>query len=352
MRALIRLLLVGIIIAGILAIALVWMAGGVQSPRSTLVPPVVAPVETRVETSSAASELVVVSWNVSWAYGWGSEGSGARKPKMHFEGAVDKIGAVLRDLRPDIVLLQEVDFDAGRSYGIDEALRVASVAGLRHVAEAPSWRANWIPFPYWPPSEHYGRMLSGGAVLSRYPIDTNEVELLDKPEANPFWYNLFYPFRFVQRADVVIGGVRVRVFNTHLEAFDKANRIAQAERLKSKIQGMITSFTLLGGDLNSVPPESTLKSGYPDETGVKTDHEDDRTVELIRSITGLLDTTAQEDFREHEPRYFTFPAHEPSRKLDYIFAGAGFQVLEARVVHEAGAVSDHLPILARLKIKK
>ena len=49
--------------------------------------------------------------------------------------------------------------------------------------------------------------------------------------------------------------------------------------------------------------------------------------------------------------YLPFGASEPDRKIDYAFVGGPIEVLEARVMREHAAISDHLPLLARLRIR-
>src|SRR5205807_39535 len=97
------------------------------------------------------------------------------------ERSLARIAEVVAELAPDVLLLQEVDRGSDRSCGVDQAALIARKAGLLHLARAPSWDVDYLPFPYWPPSRHYGRLLSGGAILSRHPIADCRVEILDKP---------------------------------------------------------------------------------------------------------------------------------------------------------------------------
>lgn len=339
-----QLLLAFVIFVAALAAVIVWMAGGVQRPHVVDGPIAEVPGTT---TSTETETLDVLVWNIAWGYGWGSEGSGTAKASDHFETSIQKIGEVLRDSGADIVLLQEVDFGATRSHGVDQAVALAETAGFKYVAYAESWTANWVPFPYWPVSDHFGRMRSGGAILSRHQIVSNRVELLEKPAENPFWYNLFYLFRFFQTAEIQVGDRKIKVHNTHLDAFSRANRELQAVHIAAQIDG--EDAVIFGGDLNSVPPESNLKNAYPDEP--KTNHDGDPTVATMRSIDGLADTIPPETFSANQASLFTFPAHEPNRKLDHLFASGAFSVEAAGVHTAAGAVSDHLPVYAKLRFR-
>jgi endonuclease/exonuclease/phosphatase family metal-dependent hydrolase len=338
------------LLLGVLAIPLlvILMAGGLQSPRRTSVPP-----ETLSEVpppSGAPPEvLTVVSWNIAWGYGWGSEGSGKARPRDHFDASIAQMGAVLKSVGADLVLLQEVDFGSRRSHHQDQARLLAQAAGLPHLARAESWTAPWVPFPYWPPSEQFGTMHSGGAILSRFPIERHEVELLEKPAENPAWYNLFYLFRYLESAEVRIGDRTLKVLNTHLEAFKQDNRVLQAKLTRARLEAAMGPYVIYGGDLNSVPPEAPYKKGYPDEP--ETNHESDPTISLFRDLPGLIDTIGSSTISARPEDFYTFPAHAPNRKLDHLFVGTGFEIVEARVLKEAGPHSDHLPLLLRVRFR-
>jgi endonuclease/exonuclease/phosphatase family metal-dependent hydrolase len=194
-------------------------------------------------------------------------------------------------------------------------------------------------------------MFSGGAILSRFPIEKNTVQLLSKPTEYPFYYNLFYLFRYLQHAVVRIGSERVHLFNTHLEAFKEKNRIEQAHVVEKVLAGLDDKAVIFGGDFNAVPSEATKKSDYPDETTVKTTHEQDDTVKIVRGIKSLTDAFPAEIYSASEEMFFTFPAHEPNRKLDHFFFGERFELIDARVAREVGETSDHLPLVIRLRFK-
>lgn len=336
-------LFLGLILLFLFLVAgVVWMAGGVQSPRRFD-----APV---IETGAgrpvvATSTLTVVVWNIAWAYGPGSEGTGSAQDEAHFASNLDRMGHFLAEQKADIVLLQEVDFGATRSHFMDQAERLAQAAQLGYVAPAVSWVANWVPFPYWPPRDHFGRMRSGGAVLSRFPIELNEVTLLDKPQSNPFWYNLFYLFRYVQETKIRVLGAPFRVYNAHLEAFDLENRKAQARAFSRIVEDGPDDLVIVGGDFNTVPPESPRRADFEDEP--ETDFSEDDTLAVLRS-TGRLRDVFAELFEDEPSSFFTFPAADPNRKLDHLLVSPEFRVVSARVARSPGTVSDHLPLVVRL----
>ncbi len=285
-------------------------------------------------------------WNIAWGYGRGSEGSGPPKSRAHFEQSVSRIGQLLRDQDIDLALLQEVDFASRRSHGIDQSEAIARESGLPFFARALSWKARWVPYPPWPPAHHFGKVSSGGAIFSRFPIERHEVHLFQKPQSFSFWYNLFYLFRYVQVAHIQWGAIDLEVLNAHLEAYAPPSRKTQAMMIKQILSKNLNEYTLLGGDMNAPPPESSLLKGYPDEPGTDFTHE--QCIHTLRSTNGLLDAVPPAQFSKHEAHYHTFPADEPNRKLDYLFHKRGLKVLHSEVLHPEPSPSDHLPLFVIL----
>jgi len=192
-------------------------------------------------------------------------------------------------------------------------------------------------------------MCSGGAVLSRYPITVNCVTLHPKPETNAWWYNAFYLFRYSQQVEIQWGEQVVWVINNHLEAYDQANRVQQANALGK----MLPKFTdvakaevvIAGGDMNTIPPEAAMQYGYPDRPHA--DHRGDTTMNVLRNIPGFKEVVKVEDYLEHESAFFTAPAHAPNRRLDYLFVSENTRITDVRII-PTGDLSDHLPVLAEL----
>lgn len=325
-----------------------WCADGIKAPKVSGVEPVEYPnVEARaVDTST----VVVMTYNIAWGFGPGSDGSrgGLETPaKMtaNLQAIIDGIKAV----DPDILLIQEIDFGAGRSHHVDQMKAIAEGARFRYAAAGSAWEHNYLPFPYWPPKNHWGRMRSGGAILSHHPIVRCRLETLVKPAEQPWWYRLMYIFRYVQRCDVKVGSEVVAVYNAHLEAFSQSNRELHAGRLVEIFQKEMQPNLIFGGDLNTVPPESKTLRGFADEA---MDFSNDPTLAKIRGVEGLSDTVPPDVFNADQGRFLTFPGDAPSRKLDYIFVGTAFESTKVWVPDGLGDASDHLPVVAKLRLAR
>lgn len=298
------------------------------------------------QVSSNDHEMITIaSWNVAWAYGMGSEGVNYMpKNREHFLRSLDDIVKVLRERDCDIVLLQELDFGSSKSHGVDQLKYLADKLGMNY-AYAPSWKVNYLPFPYWPVSSHFGRVNSGGGVLSKFPIEKNRIILHEKPKSNPWHYNLFYLSRYTQIVDMKIGNKVWSVYNNHLEAFAKNNRILQAKQI-AKLASEDKDVLIVGGDLNTTPPVANKKSnfaGYEED-----DYENDPTYEIISKIDGIKDTLSTQEYLKEEQRWFSFSSARPDRKLDYIFVNERATVKEFDILKSP--VSDHFPLFAKVQI--
>lgn len=303
-------------------------------------------VEPKVEWQPLEEEPSVVkllTWNLGFLYGKGSEGPGyLPRTREFFDERLRGLVNQLREWDADVVFLQEIDFDSHRSGNINQAQYVAIHAGYPYVAEARSWIANYIPFPYWPLSRNFGRMNSGGAILSRFPIKTHTYELLKKPAGNPWWYNLFYLHRYFQKVSVEIGGKDYQFINLHLEAFDKNSRSEEIKLLTQKIRNENIDFVL--GDFNMVPDVSSKKRNFPESSD---DYENDLSFGLMKK-SGMDEVIPEEIYEKNESLYFTFPSWKPDRRLDYIFFRDGLKMMRAEVL--PSALSDHLPLKASFQL--
>lgn len=327
------------------AAAFFWMTGGWPRPPVSDAPMLKGEWGGAPPKSEPPERLRILSYNIH--YGVGREDDFDRRlPRAEIERNLAGIAALIRRLGADIVLLQEVDFDSARTHRMDEMRILAEAAGLAHMAPVVTWKKNYLPWPVWPPSKHYGRMRSGQVVLSRWPIVLNRREALPKPRANPFWYNAFYLSRTLQQVRIDIAGRMLDVFNAHTEAYDLPNRLIHAGIIRDRVKEARGKWTILAGDFNAIPPEATLKRGFPDEP--EADMSKDVSVAVVREL-GLFEIIPPDRYRADEMAALSFPADRPNRRLDYLYFSPAFRLKGGRIVREAGTLSDHLPTFAELE---
>lgn len=249
---------------------------------------------------------------------------------------------LISELAPDFAGFQEIDFNSHRSFHINQLDTLGRKAGYRFGAMAVNWDKRYVPFPYWPPSVHFGRILSGQAVLSQDDILENRVEILPKPASNPFYYNAFYLDRLIQECTIhLAGGKKLLLFNVHFEAYDPETRETDSELLLQYLSQIPDSVPyLVMGDFNSRPP-------YKNVTGNK-----ENTIRKLLDY-GLEPAIIESEYLKDPSSYYTFSSRAPVEMIDYIFFDPMRIVrIDAHVIRGAGEISDHFPLLMKFIIKK
>ena len=261
--------------------------------------------------------------------------------KEFFEKNMQTALQLLENVSPDFIGFQEIDFHSRRSFYVDQLQTIAEKTGYKYVAVAVNWDKHYVPFPYWPPSAHFGRVLSGQAVLSRRPILSAQRVVLEKPGSSPFYYNALYLDRLIQVVKIKIKERDIIILNVHLEAFDRETREKQARKLLDIYRSFKDDYPVLViGDFNCVPPDAARKNNFSDEPG--TDFTGDGTIGLF---------LAEKSLSVAEPVTFTFPSDSPTRKLDHIFYNRERIALIKSWVPGGIDCSDHLPLVMEFSLK-
>lgn len=207
------------------------------------------------------------------------------------------IAEVIRQEQPDLVGLQEVDVNASRSGGEDQAYRLGQKTGMACLRRRV-------------------QLLSGGgemcnALLSRFPIlDSERVDLSSNEQP-----------RMMLVAKVLIApGTSISVGVVHM-GLKKDDRVKQAQQIVAALGDR--EHAILVGDVNEEPdrPAAQLLSGsFVDAWSVAGDG------------PGM-----------------TIPVDTPERRIDYLFFAHQWPApVEARVVQTK--TSDHLPVVTSVPI--
>ncbi len=318
---------------------LIWASRGYDAAAAPAQPVFDDTIDARPPVADI-SPITIVTWNIHHAAGPEGEFEyhDADEQRRYLDGMVD----VLRELDADVVALQEVDYDCSRSHGLDQLSYLAERAGYPYRAAVTTWRKNWVPFPYWPLSGHIGRMHSGQAVMSRYPITGNTSAALPKPGAPPWWYLAFLYERSIQTVGVDLDGTPLTIVTVHREAFHTDNRSEPATLLVEHMSGVDGPWIVLG-DMNALPPEAPRFDGFADEPDW--DGSNDPTIATLREALGS-EWPGLASYADGASGSVTFPALAPTRRLDYVFASEEVNVVESFVVTDEPH-SDHLPVVVR-----
>lgn len=307
---------------------------------------------TPVSKTTAPDSLTVTTYNVGYLSGMTNNAPVERSDSL-FYANMDQVVQHLREMRPDLVAAQEIDFGGARVAHVHQLDTLARRLGYPTAAQAVNWDERYLPFPYGRPAVHFGRTLSGQALLSRFPIRRHVRTVLPRPP-QPFYRDAFYLDRLAQVGVLDLGGHPLAVINVHLEAFEATTRQEQARRVNTLYRRLADAGipALLVGDFNS-----TLSTGEADSTGEaegpassrkKTEAVADRTMQLLLKNTDLRPALAS---RTSASGTATYPADAPSRQIDYIlYSPQFFRVTRAeRWCGAPAPPSDHCAVTATLQ---
>lgn len=269
----------------------------------------------------------IVTYNIGYLSGM-TNNKAIEKPKSLFDNNLEKVKTEFKLLNADIIAFQEIDYASARSYKINQQNELAKL-GYNYVAEAVNWDEKYVPFPEYPISMHFGEMLSGQSIISKYPIKDHQRIVLERVQDNPFYRDALYLERLAQVATITIENKDIILINIHLEAFDKPTRVKQLNYVIDLFNKYKEKYpTILLGDFNSNPDD--------DEPA-------------INKVFALPDIGNAAFGNTYE---YTFDAANPHKRIDYIFyTKNSIEYIDGKVLAQFGEASDHLPVEMRFRLR-
>ena len=267
----------------------------------------------------------------------------AERVRANLQGIADE----LRELQPDILLLQETDRDSARSRHIDEA-----DALLDTLPDMTDWTFAWnfktpfVPYPL-PP---IGKVSSGLMTVSAFPVAEAERVQLPCPFSWPVRTVNLKRCAAVHRIPVEGSEHELVLINLHLEAYDSGEgKAAQTKILKELLQKErdAGNYVIAGGDFNQVFSNTDV-SAYPIygywQPGVIDVKEfspgwqlaADSTFPTCRSLDKPLEGADRETFQ-----YYV---------IDGFIISDNVEVLSVQTQDTGFVCSDHNPVLAEVRL--
>lgn len=292
--------------------------------------------------------ITLLSWNIGYC-GLGDDmdffydgGSSMRTSKERTQQNLECIVTFLESMSSvDFILLQEIDIDSHRSYGINQLEAIES-ALLNHTAYfAYNYKSLFVPIPITDPM---GGVESGLALLSKYRPTT--IERHQYPGSFSFPVRLFNLKRAALKASFKTKGAEeLVIINTHNSAYDDGGmRNAELAYLDSIL--IKTPLGIVAGDWNSTP------DGYVQSTQ-ESQNQYFQPLSLDQSIFSCEYKTLY-DASVYSNRY----GYEPYRKgsttetlLDFALVSKSIEPISVETIDLGFSNSDHNPILITVAIR-
>lgn len=312
--------------------------------------PVEVACEGRAEGLVVGEPFTVLSWNLQYGASrrhrfFYDGGEAVHVPPEDVAWTVAAIQRVLREVEPDLALLQEVDRDSTRTGRKDQLPAFVEAVSATCTAATPYHLSPFVPTP---PHQFLGRVDMELANLAKGPmLHASRIALPLLAEAR--YRRVFNLKRALLVSEVPIQGWDhpLAIANTHLSAFSfgDGTMAQQVEVLRQWISDRPPGQPwILAGDFNLLPP------GFDKE---QLQVERDLYADQDNPISALLPTQLEALGDQLDPAnrtYLPFGATVPDRKIDYIFYGGPLRVEASDVLSQHNDISDHLPIVIRMVV--
>jgi len=316
-----------------------------------------------IVTSAAApllkpgQQIKVLNWNVQFL-------AGNENNHFFFDGGDDpwpsretvskvagQVAAVIRDESPDIILIQELDDGAARTYFQDQLQQLLDLLPDYSASHTSTyyWKASFVP--------DQGLMGAVGmklAIISKYRIEGAIRYALPAITTDNLLVRQFNVKRAVLGVELPIeGGGKLNVLNTHLSAFGQGTDTMELQ--VSLVQNLLSQFeekgelAVMAGDFNLIP--SML--AYQRLSERNREYYNSRKTEIAPLLAQFSAIPSlQESDGEHPDSWYTHMGNHnhskvPDKTIDYIFYTDGLVLGDHYVLQEAArSISDHLPVVA------
>ena len=173
------------------------------------------------------------------------------------EANMTGIEKIISEADADIVLLQEVDENSKRSFGINQKEILSEKTGGDY-AIGYNYVCGYVPFPI----PTIGKVKSGVVTVSDFEIEQAERMALPCPFSWPVSVANLKRCVLVSRCKIEGSDKELVVLNLHLEAYDDGKgKIAQTKMLWSILEEEYAkgNYVIAGGDFNQTFPGSLEK---------------------------------------------------------------------------------------------
>lgn len=328
--------------------------------------------KTMHQAPSSVDVITVMTWNIRFGAGtipWFGDSPGYRvmlKDDEVYENLTG-IAAKIEAVQPDILLMQEVDVESKRTAYIDEVQWLLDHTYFNYATYASMWEAQVVP------SDGLGRINTGNAILSRWPItEAIRIKLPQRGDQDALT-KYFYLRRNILKAKIALPGLDTfYAVDIHASAFSTDDtKKKQLEIFKSELDKLVTLDIpfIAGGDFNSLPVNATVLDycliDKRDDESFHGPNDDPKHKEgswFENEITWLQDlydayypAVSLADYGANETHYYTHTTDWDApydRKLDYLWSKIPWVAGSDSTHQDARQWSDHAPVSAKWEVPK
>jgi len=303
------------------------------------------------------SEYSIVTWNLGFGaysddYSFFMDG-GTESWAFSRDAVHENIGAAIASLRamqPDLMILQELDFDATRSYHVDERALVQEAFPEMDAAFAVNYDSPFLMYPLTQPhgASRAGILTLSGAdiassVRRSLPIETGLMKVVDLDRC--------YSVSHIP----VSNGRDLALVDLHLSAYTSDGTIA-TEQLKMLIDDLSAeyengNYVIAGGDFNK-----DLLGNSPEVFGVSGEKytwaqpiDESLLTDGLTLVKALDEANPVPSCRNCDIGYIEGTTFVVT--VDGFIVSDNVEVLEAHVVDEGFKHSDHNPVRMAFRLK-
>lgn len=261
--------------------------------------------------------------------------------KRNLNGVKD---ALMDHKDKDFLLLQEVDKNAKRSYGINQYKALTKWFDGYTSTYGKNYDVPFVPVPIRAPMGHVN---AGVMTISRPQPETSVRH--DFPGEFPFPENLFMLDRcFLVNRYTLANSRELVLVNTHNSAYDGGVlKQKEMEHLKAFLQQEWenSNYIIVGGDWNQCPPEFT-----PDFDGNTMDNTNrtDIPPDYLPEWTWAYDNSVPTNRRVMKPYK---KGASPTTVIDFYLLSPNIQLKEVNTINMDFKYSDHQPVELKVQLQ-
>ena len=328
------------------------------------------PAEISLNSTEKATETVIQDsvlsffiWNIGYCglgaksnffYDTGgmlySGGKMVRPAQAQVEEYLEGAKTFLKTNQADFYLLQEVDFNSKRSYGINQFEVLGEQLPGYSSWFAENYKSPRVPIPVLEPWNAYGRTNSGLATFSKY--EATQSTRYQLPGDYPWPTRIFQLDRCAAVHRFPLANEKeLIVVNVHNSAYDKGGVLKKQQMafLKAFFQEEYEkgNYLVIGGDWNQCPPYFKFDTFSPGETAG---------YEQINIEPGFLPETWRWVYDPRTPTNRKVSEVYDSKStfttlIDFFLISPNIKVLKARGINQGFQYSDHQPVWMEVELQ-